>query len=331
MNMSQWVDGMIAAPVKKPFPVLSFPGLALTGARVIEAVTDGEKQAAGVKAVATRYPGMAGAVTFMDLSVEAEAFGSKVRFVEDEVPTVIGRVVCSEADALALPVPEVGAGRTGECLRAVRRAREAITDRPVFAGLIGPYSLTGRLMDMTELMVNMTEEPEMVHAVLEKAVRFLTAYAEAFKAAGADGILMAEPAAGLISPAQAQAFSMSYVKQIVEAVQTDDFAVILHNCGNTVGMVRHMADTGARGLHFGNAVDMRLILPQVPAGVLAFGNLDPARVLKNGTVEAVRAGVAELRRIGESYPNFVPSSGCDIPPGTPLENVDAFFEAALAP
>jgi len=330
MNMTQWVEDMIAAPVKKPFPVLSFPGLSLTGAKVIEAVTDGEKQAAGVKAIAARYPGMAGAVTFMDLSVEAEAFGSKVRFVDDEVPTVIGRIVYTEADAHALAVPAVGAGRTGECLRAVTRAKAQITDRPVFAGLIGPYSLTGRLMDMTELMVNMTEEPDMVHAVLEKAVHFLTAYAEAFKAAGADGILMAEPAAGLISPDQAQEFSMSYVRRVVEAVQTDDFAVILHNCGNTVGMVHHMAGTGAKGLHFGNAVDMRLILPQVPAGVLAFGNLDPARVLKNGTVAAVREGVAELRRVGASYPNYVPSSGCDIPPGTPLENVDAFFEAALA-
>ena len=331
MNMNQWVDEMIAAPVKKPFPVLSFPGLALTGAKVIEAVTDGDKQAAGVKAIATRYPGMAGAVTFMDLSVEAEAFGSKVRFVDDEVPTVIGRIVYTEADAKTLSVPEVGAGRTAECIKAAKRAKAEITDRPVFAGLIGPYSLTGRLMDMTELMVNMTEEPEMVHAVLEKAVQFLTAYALAFKAAGADGLLMAEPAAGLISPDQAQEFSMSYVRRVIEAVQSDDFAVILHNCGNTVNMVHHMAGTGARGLHFGNAVDMALILPKVPAGVLAFGNLDPARVIKNGTVEAVRGGVAELRRIGAAFPNYVPSSGCDIPPGTPLENVDAFFEAALAP
>jgi uroporphyrinogen decarboxylase len=28
-----------------------------------------------------------------------------------------------------------------------------------------------------------------------------------------------------------------------------------------------------------------------------------------------------------SYPNFVISSGCDIPPATPWENLDAFFAA----
>ena len=90
-----------------------------------------------------------------------------------------------------------------------------------------------------------------------------------------------------------------------------------------------MAGTGAMGLHFGNAVDLRLILPQVPSNVLAFGNVDPARVLRNGSVESVREAVVNLREIGRNYPNYVVSSGCDIPPGTPLENIDAFFEEAL--
>jgi len=331
MNMKQWAADMKAAPVKKPFPVLSFPGLTITGDKVIDAVTNGERQAAGVMAIAARYPGMAGAVTFMDLSVEAQAFGGQVRFADDEVPTIVGRILSSDSDVEALAIPEIGAGRTGECLKALKILKEQITDRPVFAGHIGPYSLTGRLMDMTELMVNMTEEPEFVHAALEKVTQFLISYAKALKATGCDGILMAEPAAGLISPNQAAEFSMAYVKRIVDAVQDESFGVILHNCGNTVNMVHHMAGTGAMGLHFGNAVDMRLILPQVPADVLAFGNVDPARVMKNGTVEAVREAVINLREFGSAYPNYVVSTGCDIPPGSPLENIDAFFEEALKP
>lgn len=327
MNMKQWAADMKQASSKTPFPVLSFPGLALTGASVREAVTNAQVQADGIVAVAERHA-MAGAVTFMDLSVEAEAFGSKVRFAEDEVPTVTGRVVTTLEDVTRLGVPPIGTGRTGTYVEAARQAKRRIADRPVFAGLIGPYSLTGRLMDMTELMVGMSEEPELVHGLLEKTTTFLIAYATAFKEAGVDGLMMAEPAAGLISPDQADAFAMAYVRRIVDAVQDDGFAVILHNCGNTVGMVHHMAATGAMGLHFGNAVDMRQILPQVPETVLAFGNLDPARVLRNGDVEAVRRGVRELLEIGRNHPNFVLSSGCDIPPGTPMENLDAFFDEA---
>ena len=29
----------------------------------------------------------------------------------------------------------------------------------------------------------------------------------------------------------------------------------------------------------------------------------------------------------KQYPNFVLSSGCDTPPHTPMENIDAFFKA----
>ena len=54
---------------------------------------------------------------------------------------------------------------------------------------------------MTEIMILCYEEPELVETVLEKATEFLVAYAKAFKEAGANGICLAEPAAGLLSPA----------------------------------------------------------------------------------------------------------------------------------
>ena len=55
-------------------------------------------------------------------------------------------------------------------------------------GCIGPFSLAGRLMDVSEAMINCYEEPEMVHIVLKKATKFLIDYISAYKEAGADGI-----------------------------------------------------------------------------------------------------------------------------------------------
>lgn len=329
MNKQEWIQKILAESPRKALPVLSFPGLELTGATVIEAVTDGAKQAGAMKAVAEKFP-TAASVTFMDLSVEAETFGSRIRFVDNEVPTVVGRVIESEADLDTIRRPVVGDGRTGEYLKAAKFAKELISDRPVFAGMIGPYSLSGRLMDMTELMINLVEEPEFVHRVLQLSTDFLVAYAKALKQTGADGIIIAEPAAGLISPNQCRDFSSPYVRQIVDAVKDDSFFVILHNCGNTVGMVQHMAATGADGLHFGNAVDMKDILPQVPADVLAFGNLAPAQVFRNGTAEEVAAGTEALKELLPKYPNFLLSSGCDIPPGTPMANIETFFAHVMA-
>lgn len=87
-----------------------------------------------------------------------------------------------------------------------------------------------------------------------------------------------------------------------------------------------MVSTCAMGLHFGNAVDMADIMPQTPENIIAFGNIDPARTFKNGTVEDMNTLTKKLLEKTASYKNFVLSSGCDIPPGTPLENVDAFFD-----
>lgn len=327
-NMEQWIEGLISAPRRAALPIMTYPGLPLAGLRVMDAISDGEAQFACLRALAGRYP-MPAALTLMDLSVEAEAFGSPVKFSEDEVPTVCGRIITDEADAAALAIPEVGAGRTGVYLKAAELAAAHFKDKPVFGGQIGPFSLAARLCDMTEIMLALMLNPAMVHQVLEKCTRFLIEYARAFKRTGAGGVVIAEPAAGLLGEAQCSEFSSAYVKRIVEAVQDEHFIVILHNCGRTTGLVGSMASTGARGLHFGNAVDMAEILALAPGDVLVMGNIDPSGSFRHGTPEAMREKTLTLLERTEGYDNFVLSSGCDIPPGTPLENVEAFF-AALA-
>ena len=101
-NMKQWVADVIAAPGKKALPVLSFPSVQLLGITVRELIGSSDSQARGMKMIAARVPSLA-SVSLMDLSVEAEAFGSRIRFTDNEVPTVQGSIVTDEdeADALA--------------------------------------------------------------------------------------------------------------------------------------------------------------------------------------------------------------------------------------
>ena len=180
MNMKKWMDTLREAPVKKAMPVLSFPSVQLMGISVKTLISSSDYQAQGMKAIADRVDSAA-SVSMMDLSVEAEAFGSAVKVSDDEVPTVIGRIVETEEDAEALAVPAVGAGRTGIYVEAIARACKLITDRPIFAGVIGPYSLAGRLLDVSEIMVLCYEEPDLVHTLLKKATAFLTDYIRAYK------------------------------------------------------------------------------------------------------------------------------------------------------
>lgn len=136
----------------------------------------------------------------------------------------------------------------------------------------------------------------------------------------------AEPLAGLLSPELAEEFSAPYVKRIVEALQEDSFAIVYHNCGNcTIQMIDSILDTGAAACHFGNAIDMTRMLPLIPEDILVMGNIDPAGQFRNGTPESIREATLELMRACGGYRNFLISSGCDIPPMSKWENIDAFF------
>ena len=327
-NMKQWAADLIAAPTKKPMPLLSFPCVQLMGVTVEQLVNSSALQAEGMKRVADRISAAA-SVSLMDLSVEAEAFGASIHVSSDEVPTVVGALITEEAEADALEVSPVGAGRTGLCVEAIRQAAEKITDRPVLAGVIGPYSLAGRLMDVSEIMILCYDEPDMVHTVMEKATSFLISYCNAFREAGADGVVIAEPLTGLLSPVLAEEFSHPYVKKIIDAVQTENFCVIYHNCGDNVPhMAADIYALGALGYHFGDAIDLLSVLPEAPVDALVMGNISPSLHFRGGTPETMTAAVRQLLSACRRYPNFVLSSGCDIPPQTPWETIDAFFAAA---
>ena len=325
--MNDWLKNLIGSHQRTALPILTTPGIALAKADPQKVFQSGTLQAEIIRNLAEKLPAMAAALTMMDLSVEAEAFGAPIQFGNDENPNVSAAIVSDRPGIDALAVPEVGTARTKENLLAAKLCASTIADRPTLGGIIGPFSLAGRLLDMGKMMLLTATEPETVHALLEKTTQFLTVYVQAFKETGCHGIIMAEPAAGLVSPAMCDAFSSSYIRKIVEAVQDEHFVVVLHNCGRTEKMVSSMLSTGAGAIHVGNAADIRKILEQTPETIPVMGNLDPSNIFLMGTVEEVRAETLRLLEATQSYPHFVLSSGCDIPLGAPMANIHAFFDA----
>ena len=76
-----------------------------------------------------------------------------------------------------------------------------------------------------------------------------------------------------------------------------------------------------------NRVFVKEMLEKVPADIITMGNVDPAAQFRSGTVESIKADTKRIMSECCSHPNFVISSGCDIPPASKWENIDAFFEA----
>ncbi len=326
LNMKEWINEIIQKKEVVAMPIMTHPGIEMIGKTVRDAVTDGQVHYNAIQALSEKYP-TAAATVIMDLTVEAEAFGAEIVFPENEVPSVVGRLLNDEEAIDKLEIPALNKGRIPQYLKANMLAAKAITDRPVFAGCIGPYSLAGRLYDMSEIMMLIYINPEAANSLLKKCSDFILRYCMALKATGVNGVVMAEPAAGLLSDEDCTQYSSVFIKEIVEKVQDDHFTVILHNCGNTGHCTRAMVATGAAAYHFGNKINMVEALKEVPADALAMGNLDPVSLFKAAAPEVMKKATLDLLEATRSYPNFVLSSGCDTPPHTPAENIDAFFAA----
>ena len=95
--------------------------------------------------------------------------------------------------------------------------------------------------------------------------------------------------------------------------------VRLHICGNTSKI---LAGIGRLGCEI---VDLDYFVPVADArramgpDQVLLGNLDPVRVLRDGTPESITAAIAECHR--QAGPRYIVGAGCEIPRDTPPENV----------
>lgn len=300
-----------------------YAGLELIHASVKQVVSDAQVQTEAVLAMQEHFHSEV-MMTAMDLSAEAETFGCQIRMSDEEIPAVLGRLVTNKEQVASLRIPQPGELRTAVHLKTAEKLVHA-KEVPVFGGCIGPFSLAGRLFGVSKALEATMLDPDLMQMLMEKTTHYLIEYMLAFRQVGAAGVIMAEPAAGLLSPRGLGKFSAPYVKQIVEATQTPDFTIILHNCGAQLVHLPKVLESGAEIYHFSTPMDIPQALQQVDENIILSGNLDPVAVFFQGTEDDVRQKTLELAETAKSHKNFIISSGCDIPPGVPLRNLEVFY------
>ena len=116
-------------------------------------------------------------------------------------------------------------------------------------------------------------------------------------------------------------FALPYEQRIFAAVHEMGALARLHICGNTTHLLNDMAQSGADIIDLDWMVDMAEAATKIGDRVALCGNFDPVAVMLHGTPEKVyQATLACLEAAG---PRGFSAAGCEIPDGTPHENLRA--------
>ena len=308
---------VLSSPRRLTVPLAGYPGVQLTKSTVKQNEFNAELQARSLYKLAeqTRPDAI---FTMMDLSIEAGSLGLPVRFPVDESATVEWHPVKQVSDLDQYKVIDpIYDGRIWVFLETIRLLKHKLS-MPIGTYVIGPFTLAGLMMGANDIAMATMESPEVVHATVNFCEHVIIEYAKELQRAGADMIAILEPTGVILSPQAYWEFSGRSVETIVRHLDT---RTILHICGNTTHLLEKMCDTGAQGLSLDSIVNFPQIIQRMPDDVVLIGNVNPVSTMLQGTRQQVREDVTALLEAMAPYPNFIMSTGCDLPAETPIENI----------
>jgi MtaA/CmuA family methyltransferase len=173
----------------------------------------------------------------------------------------------------------------------------------------------------SELMLDIYDHPQFVRDLLEFCCEQEIAFARWQVAAGANIIGLGDAIASQVSPRMYRELALPYEQRVFEAVHDMGALARLHICGNTTKILSDMPLSGADIIDIDWMVDIRLAAQTFDDGPALVGNFDPVSVMLNGTVPQVEAAVRYcLENGGRKY---ISAAGCEIPEGTPHQNLRA--------
>lgn len=262
---------------------------------------------------------------------EAEALGAAVEQPADAAPVLKEHLLADLGRLEALRRRDVaGGGRMPLFFETVDRVVREIGDEAfVLATLRGPLVTASQLRGVEEALIDLIERPEVAAEVLAFGVELALQEAEPLLATGAHGLLLGEATCSpnFISPDFYRRLVLPHHKRLVAGLKEIGWRFVgLHICGNIVPILPDMISTGIAFLDVDYQVAAGEAIALSNGEVALRGNLDPSSVLRFGSAAKVRQATADLVREVRGA-RWIMGSGCDIPPGTPAENIEAMVEA----
>ncbi len=255
---------------------------------------------------------------------EAADLGLEVVFPEDDLPLATRPLLADPEDLDKLRVVEPSHGRRmSDRIEAIRWFRQRVGGEvPIMGWVEGAMAEAADLRGISNLLLDLYDRPAWVAELLEKTGEQAVAFARAQVEAGADMIGLGESVASQVSPRMYERLILPWEQRVFAAVRELGAIPRLHICGDTTGILRQMAASGAEIVDLDWMVDLeRAATLYAEGGPALSGNFDPVAVLLQGTPDQVYAAATRCLEI--MGPRGISNAGCEVPLGTPHANLHA--------
>jgi len=259
---------------------------------------------------------------------ETHGFGGQITYVTDGPPHCTHPLAdTTDLSVLAKPDP-LQSERMLDRVRAAELYRKTIGDEYSVLGWVeGPAAEAADLRDMSNFYLDLMDDEgfcnELMHLCTETAIEFARAQVDA----GADTIGVGDAIASQVGADIYESLIHPHEMRLVEAIHGMGAKVKLHICGNILHLLPGIARLGVDILDVDHMVDLAVVREQVGPKVALAGNMNPVQCLRYGNPELIRQAVREAHR--KSGAPYLVNAGCEIPSGTPNENLAALCDALV--
>jgi len=262
------------------------------------------------------------------------AFGSKLTQPENASDFIEDHILKDYADLDDLTVPDPYDNPVlCKIFNRARQVKAALPDYAFVTSLAGPLTTAISIRPIEYILRDTRKRPDKLHKLLEMVVDGNLAWIKALKAEfGVLPVSFADPAvcSDILSDRQFDEFNMPHFKRMIDGIKE-----IMgkypggHICGSSHKLWRRLADAGVPSFSIDNCEDLEHAKAAFGDNMMLMGNVPPVDVIKNGTIDEVIEACKECLRKGADNPKgFILMSGCQVPIGTPRENIEAFLYAA---
>jgi MtaA/CmuA family methyltransferase len=265
------------------------------------------------------------------MAAEPSVLGAKIKFWTDNTPSQQETLYrLDDLDHLQNYEIEYD-GFAALTLHRYRMAKQRILDAGYIMPMVtarGPLCTAGFVRGVNQFMMDIRNNPEGAHKLLDLTTRVVIDWLKAQHRAIGDtveSIFVLDDIVGFIGEKHYLEFAHPYLKRICDAFPAD-WVKVYHNDADVNACLEHLPDTGFNVLNWGKQIHISEVKRRIGNRMCLMGNVNPLEIAVMGTPDEVRAATLDVLENsgGES---LILSVGGGASPGMPKANITAMMEA----